>query len=89
MSNPLGKIYKDDIFIASPMKINGDKSITFYCQLVANTFVQPLMPVNPLEVLKNTINKADFKPSFVFAINCILRSLKFQQEGFWKVPVPS
>lgn len=84
MNNPLGKIYKDEIFIASPMKVNPDKSITFYCQLMPNTFVEVLKPVNPIEQVRKTINSMPFKPTFVFAINCILRSLKFQQENLWK-----
>lgn len=84
MNNPLGKIYKDEVFIASPMKVNADKSITFYCQLMPNTFVEVLEPVNPIAQIKNTIDSIPFKPTFVFAINCILRSLKFQQENLWK-----
>lgn len=84
MNNPLGKIYKHDIYIASPMKVNKDKSITFYCQIAPNSFVQVLKPVDPIEKIKKTISKAPFKPSFTFVINCILRSLKFQQENIWK-----
>lgn len=84
MNNPLGKIYEDDIFIASPMKVNKDKSITFYSQLIANTFVEVLEPIDPILQIKDTINSLPFKPSFVLAINCILRSLKFQKEGLWK-----
>jgi hypothetical protein len=84
MNNPLGKIYKDDIYIASPMKVNSDKSITFYCQIAPNSFVQVLKAADPIEKVKKTISKAPFKPNFVFAINCILRSLKFQQENIWR-----
>jgi len=84
MNNPLGKKYKDEIFIASPMKVNVDKSITFYCQVMPNTFVEILEPVDPIEQIRSTINNIQFKPSFVLAINCILRSLKFEQENIWK-----
>lgn len=84
MNNPLGKIYNDSISIVSPMKVNSDKSITFYSQLLPNTFVQILQPLDPISEIRNTLNKVPFKPSFVFAINCILRSLKFQQENLWK-----
>lgn len=84
MNNPLGKIYEDGIYIASPMKVNPDKSITFYCQMMSDTFVDILKPVDPVQQMKKTIKKVEFKPSFVLAINCILRSLKFQQEGLWK-----
>lgn len=84
MNNPLGKIYRDDIFIASPMKVNPDKSITFYCQLMPNTFVEVLKPVDPIVQISNTIKEISFKPTFVFVVNCILRSLKYQQEHLWE-----
>lgn len=84
MNNPLGKIYKDEVFIASPMKINADKSITFYCQLMPNTFVEVLKPIEPIIQMKKTIESMPFKPNFVFIVHCILRSLKFQEENLWK-----
>lgn len=84
MNNPLGKIYKDEIFIASPMKVNSDKSITFYCQMIPNTFVEVLKPVDPIAQIKNTITNVPFKPTFVFSVHCILRSLKFSEENLWK-----
>ncbi len=84
MNNPLGKAYEDDIFIASPMKVNNDKSITFYCELMANTYVHVLKSEDPITVLRKTVQSAPFKPSFVFSINCILRSLKFIEENTWK-----
>lgn len=83
MNNPLGKTYKDDIFIASPMKVNSDKSITFYCELMENTFVHLLKAEEPIKILNQTIKNAPFKPSFLFSVHCILRSLKFIQEGKW------
>ncbi len=84
MNNPLGKLYENEIYIASPMKVNPDKSITFYCQMMSNTFVEVLKPLDPVEQVKNTIKNIQFIPSFVLSINCILRSLKFQQDGIWK-----
>jgi hypothetical protein len=82
-NNPLGKIYNNDIYIASPMKVNEDKSITFYSQLLSNTFVEVLQPIDPVEKVKDTISNFPFKPNFILAINCVLRSLKFQQENIW------
>ena len=84
MNNPLGKAYDDDIFIASPMKVNSDKSITFYCEIMSNTFVHLLKSEDPISILQATLKSAPFKPSFVFSINCILRSLKFIEDGTWK-----
>lgn len=84
MNNPLGKMYEDEIFISSPMKVNPDKSITFYCQVMSNTFVEVLKPVDPISQVRNTVEKIGFKPSFMLSINCILRSLKFQEDNIWK-----
>lgn len=83
MNNPLGKIYKEDIYIASPMKVNPDKSITFYCQLIPNAFVELLKPVDYLKAVETTITSAKFRPSFVLSVHCILRSLKFIEENSW------
>jgi hypothetical protein len=83
MNNPLGKNYENDIFIASPMKVNSDKSITFYCELMENTFLHVLKAEDPIAVVKKTISAAPFQPSFVFSVHCILRSLKFIQEKKW------
>lgn len=85
MNNPLGKTYENDIFIASPMKVNSDRSITFYCELMENTFLHVLKAEDPITILQETIRRAEFKPSFVFSVNCILRSLKFIQENTWTV----
>lgn len=83
MNNPLGKVYEKDMFIASPMKVNSDKSITFYCELMENTFLHILKPEDPIQVLRQTIKDAPFRPSFIFSVHCILRSLKFIQERKW------
>lgn len=83
INNPLGKFNREDVYIASPMKVNSDKSITFYSQLMPNTFVQILKPIDPIEQVKNTIRKVSIKPSFILVINCVLRSLKFKQENLW------
>lgn len=83
MNNPLGRLGKDEIFISSPMKPNPDGSITFYCQIIPNTFLYVLEPSNYADIMKHTLATANFKPSFVLSINCILRSLMFLDKGLW------
>jgi hypothetical protein len=83
MSNPLGKLSNNELFIASPMKVNFDKSITFYCQIIPNTFVEVLQPADHKKVMDETINSINFKPSFALSINCILRSLWFSDRNLW------
>lgn len=84
MSNPLGKSADDDIYIASPMKINADRSITFYAQIIPNTFVDVLELKNHSDVINDTLNQVEFRPSFVLSINCILRSLYFIETKSWR-----
>jgi hypothetical protein len=83
MNNPLGRISGEDVFIASPMKVNPDKSITFYSQIIPNTFVEILKPANHTEVMKSTANAIKINPGFVLSINCILRSLLFKKNNLW------
>lgn len=82
-NNPLGKFSNDEIFIASPMKVNSDKSITFYCQIIPNTFIEILEPANYNQIMKDTVSSASFKPSFVLSVHCILRSLMFLDKNLW------
>lgn len=82
-NNPLGIIYGNETYIASPQQINKDRSITFYCQIMPNSFVQILAPVDAAVKINETLKTLPFKPGFMLVINCILRSLKFQQEGLW------
>jgi hypothetical protein len=75
MSNPLGKSSENDLFIASPMKINPDKS---------NTFVDILELIDHRTVIQNTLNAVQLRPGFVLSINCILRSLYFIENRLWR-----
>jgi hypothetical protein len=82
-TNPLGKVYEKDIFIASPMKVNEDKSIAFYCQVMPNTFVEILEPIDPIQKVKETLSRISFKPEFMYVVNCILRSSQFIEQNLW------
>lgn len=82
-NHPLGVVYGKETYIASPQQVNKDKSITFYCQIMPNTFVEILDPVDVLSKVNETLRSIPFKPGFILAVNCILRSLKFKQEGLW------
>jgi hypothetical protein len=83
MSNPLGRKMRGEVYIASPMKVNSDKSITFYSQVMPNTFVDILEIADHDAVIKKTASEINVKPSFAFSVNCILRSLYFTQAKEW------
>jgi hypothetical protein len=83
MLNPLGRVIEGETYIASPMKVNSDKSITFYSQILPNTFVDILELADYNTVMKQTKSSIRINPSFALSINCILRSLYFIDKQMW------
>jgi hypothetical protein len=81
MSHPLGFVGKQ-LSVASPMCVNNDQSISFYCQVPKNAEMKILQPLDVLETMDLTVQQVhqDFKKvTGSFAINCILRKIQFQQ----------
>jgi len=85
MSNPLGRTISGETYISSPMTINSDKSITFYCQIMPNMFVDILELADYSSIIQKTKKQITISPSFALSINCILRSLYFTDKGMWKM----
>ncbi|MEX3621482.1 FIST signal transduction protein [Viridibacillus arvi] len=86
MTNPLGRRFNNEIFIASPFQILPNGTIQFYCQVFQDSIVEILEPKNPVETLQQTLHT--FKSNFtelegVLAFNCILRKLQFQNHGLF------
>ncbi|MBS7345420.1 MAG: FIST C-terminal domain-containing protein [Caryophanon sp.] len=81
MSHPLGFVGKH-LSVGSPMCVNADQSISFYCQVARNAEMKVLKPMDVLQTMDQTVAKVkqDFQQlDGVFAINCILRKIQFQQ----------
>ena len=83
MTNPIGRRFNDEIFIASPFQILSDGAIQFYCQVFLDSIVEILEPMDPVETLEHTLQQ--FTSQFseiegVLACNCILRKLQFQNQ---------
>ena len=83
MDHPIGQRIGNELFIASPQVVNADNSITFYRRIRSAVRMELLQPENPFVSLINTKKELSFKPSFVFSIHCVLRSLKFKSENLW------
>ncbi|MCH5150812.1 MAG: FIST C-terminal domain-containing protein [Spirochaetales bacterium] len=83
MDHPIGQRIGSELFIASPQKVNEDNSITFYRRIRSSVQMELLQPEDPFASLKNTMKTITFKPSFIFSIHCVLRSLKFKQSDLW------
>ncbi|MBK3494787.1 FIST C-terminal domain-containing protein [Viridibacillus sp. YIM B01967] len=83
MTNPIGRRFNDEIFIASPFQILPNGAIQFYCQVFQDAIVEILEPKNPFETLQQTLQT--FTSQFVqlegvLACNCILRKSQFQSQ---------
>lgn len=81
MAHPLGFVSKH-LSVGSPMCVNDDGSISFYCQVARNAEMKVLKPMDVLQTMDHTVAtlQHDFERiDGVFAINCILRKLQFQQ----------
>ncbi|MBZ2405889.1 FIST signal transduction protein [Liquorilactobacillus hordei] len=83
LSNPLGKNINSNTYITSPRNINEDMSITFYSQIVPNTFVDILELSNIREIIQATQDSVHIKPQFIFSIHCILRDTYLNQTNHW------
>lgn len=83
MDHPIGQRIGNELFIASPQVVNEDDSITFYRRIRSSVQMELLQPEDPFISLANTKKDLTFKPSFVFSIHCVLRSLLFKSENLW------
>lgn len=83
IDHPIGQRIGNELFIASPQMVNEDNSITFYRRIRHSVQMELLQPEDPLVSLNNTKKAIPFKPSFIFSIHCVLRSLKFKSENLW------
>lgn len=81
--NPLGRMIGDEIFIATPTQINPDKSITVYAQVLPYSIVDILEPLDPKEVLHQTLTEVKEEiPNLklLISFNCLLRTLYFKEK---------
>jgi len=83
MSHPFGRLYKNEYWIASPFQINPDLSITTYAQIIPNSEIYIMKPLDPVEVAKKTasiIANEVNKPKAILAFSCVLRNIQFKKE---------
>lgn len=87
ITNPLGRKIGDNIWIASPATINEDDSMQFHCQVLTNSILEILEPLDPVEMASNTVQELKANISNIkgiLAINCVSRKLQFQEERIEK-----
>lgn len=85
--HPLGRKIGDKIWIASAFSVNQDDSIQFYCQVITNSILEILEPVDPIQMAHKSVQDISSHMGSIkllLAINCILRRLQFEQQNISK-----
>lgn len=83
MTNPVGLIVEDEIFVRSPQKINGD-NIVFYCNILEGMEVSLLESTDIIEDTKKIVQskiKDMGTISGMINFHCILRTLELEKKG--------
>ena len=84
-AHPLGRVVGNDLYISANKNLIDNRAISYYSRIYKNAKVFLLEPDNYREVLKSTISKikSDFHHiSCAIVINCVARTMFFEQEGF-------
>lgn len=85
LTNPLGRIIGDEIFIASPYEIGKGGSLINYKRINENDTIQvmDLMDYESIgDETRRTIKSENSRVSFMFSVNCIYRHLLFTNRGY-------
>lgn len=83
-SNPVGRQFGNSIWIASPWQLLDNGAIQFYAQVMPNTVVKILKPVNTVEEARNTVKAVKAAVPNVKGIigfNCLTRYMQFKGEN--------
>ena len=84
LSHPMGRSYGTDVFISSIANFNQNGSIAMYCRVLPNSEVELMNPLNAVEIAEKTGREFQNEiknPGCVLLINCILRTIGFEQQN--------
>lgn len=84
MSNPLGRIIVDSVFITAPREVVDGTGIAFYSLALRDSTVKILKPIDAVAEAKNTVEEIKRNiPNCkgILLSNCILRYLQFKKEN--------
>ncbi|MCR5620429.1 MAG: FIST C-terminal domain-containing protein [Treponema sp.] len=84
LTHPLGRAYGDNVFISSIANFNPDGSMGMYCRVLPNAGVELMQPLDAVQIANKTgeaFRQEVKKQGFVFLVNCILRTIGFEQQS--------
>lgn len=82
---PLGRLIGGEMYITANQMVTKDNGMAYHARVYNNSKMVLLEPDNYKEVINHTIKtiKEDIpKPSFCIMINCLARSILFEQDGY-------
>jgi hypothetical protein len=82
---PLGRIIGSDMYITANQAVTAGQGMAYHARVYNNARMVLLEPDNYEAVIKETLQKikADIpKPSLTILINCLARSILFENEGY-------
>jgi hypothetical protein len=78
MSNPVGLVAGDELFVRSPQRVLEDGSIVFYSRVPEGAELELL---ESTDIIADTGRALEGSHRALIVFNCILRTLKLQEEG--------
>ncbi|MBE5910669.1 FIST C-terminal domain-containing protein [Pseudobutyrivibrio sp.] len=85
LTNPLGRVIGDQIFISSPYVVGNNGSLTCYKKINENDAIQ-VLELKDYDAInadtRRAIKDENNKISFIFSVNCIYRHLLFTNQGY-------
>lgn len=87
IQHPVGRVYGGHVFISSLASFNDDGTINMYSRVMKNSIVEILEPIDEITESEKTCKEALSeipRPGCVILINCILRSIQFNQRHLFE-----
>ena len=87
IEHPIGRVYGGHVFISSLESFNNDGTINMYSRVMKNSIVEVLQPMDEIIETEKTCKQVLEEiphPGCVILINCILRSIQFDQHHLFE-----
>ena len=83
LDHPFGRVFGDEIYIASLVQFDNAGKLTMYARVLQDSVQEILEPMDTLAITEETCKKARSEipnPGCVILFNCILRTVGFEKK---------